>query len=109
MVSVESGLSKPAWGSVGMAWLRLLLFVVAVPFGFLAFAALLAGAEPARGALYALATSACVAALLASYRMVRASGESLRKLARDPNVPAALVQQAQAVLQGRKGASALVR
>ncbi|HYQ82377.1 MAG TPA: hypothetical protein VEP68_12785, partial [Anaeromyxobacteraceae bacterium] len=49
------------------------------------------------------------AALVASYRMARASADSLRRLAAEASMPEELVRRAQAVLQGRKGPSGLVR
>jgi hypothetical protein len=97
------------WGSVGMAWLRFGLVVATAIFASIALGAFLKGANPESGAVAGLLAAAGAAALFASYRLVRATGESLRKLASDPGVPAGLVQQAQAVLQDRKGASRLVR
>jgi hypothetical protein len=115
----KSGLGRTAWqgielrsirwGSVGMAWLRFGLVVASVVFGFVSLGAFLGKADPANGAVAGLLAAASVAALIASYRIVRATGESLRKLASDASVPADLVQQAQAVVQGRKGPSSLVR
>lgn len=97
------------WGSVGMAWLRLGL-LVALLVGGIGSMALLGNAEDRASATVMLAlTVGALAALVASYRIVRATGESLRKLGKDPNVPAELVRQAEAVLQGRKGAAGLVR
>jgi hypothetical protein len=98
------------WGSVGVAWLRLGLFVALLTSGFGATVTLLGGgAERTTGMWMSALAVGCFAAFVASYRIVRANADSLRRLGADPNVPADLVRQAQAVLQGRKGSNALVR
>ena len=97
------------WGSVGMAWLRLGLVVAAAAFGFAALAAFLKGTSLATSIGTTLLAVGAAAALVASYRMARASADSLRRLAAEASMPEELVRRAQAVLQGRKGPSGLVR
>jgi hypothetical protein len=97
------------WSSVGMAWLRLGLFVALLVCGIGSLALLGNAQDRATAAWMVLFTAASLAALVASYRIVRATGESLRNLGKDPNVPADLIRHAEGVLQGRKGAGGLVR
>ena len=97
------------WGSVGMAWLRLGLVVAAAAFGFASLAAFLKGTSLATSVGTTLLAVGAAAALVASYRVARASAESLRRLAVQASMPEELLHRAMAVLQNRKGASDLVR
>jgi len=97
------------WGSVGMAWLRFGLVICAAVFGLVGAAGLASGRSASSGMVEVLLAVGCGAALFGSYRIARATGESLRKLGSDPGVPAEFIRSAQASLQGRKGASGLVR
>jgi hypothetical protein len=69
----------------------------------------LAERGPAGLALGAAMAVGCVAALAASYRLGRATRESLEALGKDRNLRADLVREARAVLRGAKGPGQLVR
>jgi hypothetical protein len=89
-------LSALRWSSVLMAWARALLVLCAL--GLLLGAFVDGRAAVGRAALLLGLAAACGAALLASYRLGRASTEGLRALTADPAFPAELARAARAAL-----------
>ncbi len=99
-------LERIRWSSVSMAWLRLGLGIAAGIFAGATLAQVAGGVHP-RAIAAALFSASCIAGLVLSYRLGRATEDSLQRLAADANVPADLVHAARAAMARHR--SGLVR
>ena len=89
-------LSGLRWSSVLMGWLRLGLAVVLAAFLFMGLADL--RLAPEKGGLLLLLAAGCGVAFWYSYRLARATPESLRTLVQDRNFPAELARVARSAI-----------
>ena len=82
------------WGSISMAWLRGLLFAGALALAIMAWNKVETGAPATQARPMLLMALGCVAAFAGSYRLARATTESLEALRRIDGVPAQLLTRA---------------
>jgi len=88
------------WGSISMAWLRGLLLAGALALALMAWNKVEAGAPTSQARPMLLMALGCVAAFAGSYRLARATPESLEALRRVDGVPAHLLTRAKERLGG---------
>ncbi len=89
-------LSGIRWGSALMGWLRCGLVIGCAALALVGLASM--GESRWQGAAALLLAAAAGGALWYSYRLTRATAESLRSLSQDANCPADFIQHARAAL-----------
>lgn len=88
------------WGSISMAWLRGLLFGGALALAIMAWNKVETGAATNQARPMLLMALGCVAAFAGSYRVARATTESLEALRRVDGVPSHILTRAKERLGG---------
>jgi hypothetical protein len=90
------------WGSISMAWLRGLLLVGAGVLGFMAWNKLEAHAPFAQARPMLLLAVGCVVGFFGSYRLARATSQSLDALRSVEGFPSALLARAREKLEASR-------
>jgi hypothetical protein len=90
------------WGSVSMAWLRGLLLAGAVVLAVMAWNKLEAQAPFSQAQPISLLALGCVAGFFASYRLARATSQSLDALRRVDGMPTSALLRARERLDGSR-------
>ena len=100
------GVALPSlhWGSISMGWLRGLLLVGAGALGFMAWNKLEAHAPFSQAQPMLLLALGCVAGFLGSYRLARATAQSLDGLRQMSGMPSDVLTRAKARLEGSRQA-----
>jgi hypothetical protein len=88
------------WGSISMAWLRGLLFAGALALSIMAWNKVEAGAPASASRPMLLMALGCVAAFAGSYRLARATPQTLEALKGVAGVPSHLLTRAKQQLGG---------
>jgi len=88
------------WGSISMAWLRGLLFLGAVVLGFMAWDKLEQQASIAQVRPMLLLALGCAAGFFGSYRLARATTQSLDALRSVDGIPTSALVRARERLDG---------
>jgi len=95
-----AALASLHWGSISMAWLRGLLLLGAVVLGFMAWDKLEAQASIAQVRPMLLLALGCVAGFFGSYRLARATAQSLEALRHVDGISSSLLTRAKQQLGG---------
>lgn len=90
------------WGSISMAWLRGLLALGAVVLSFMAWNKLEAQAPLSQARPMLLLALGCVAGVWGSYRLARATPQSLESLRSVDGIPSSLLLRAKERLDGAR-------
>ncbi len=95
-----AALPRLHWGSISMAWLRGLLALGAVVLAFMAWSRLQANATLGQVRPMLLLALGCVAGFFGSYRLARATPQSLESLRSVDGIPSSLLLRAKQRLDG---------